>query len=97
MNNAEVRAVQVYNGWEAFFRKIHRAEWFPVQVNGVTQLYETQDQAEVAAYRALMKHLFGDGVVGTGERAGSARDEAEKMFGKVFPGKGKPAVTVVRK
>lgn len=97
MNSAEVRAIPVFNGWEGHFKKIHRSEWNPVQVNGVVQLFESEEKAKNAAYEALMKHLFGDGIVRTGERASAARDQAEKLFGKVFPGKGKPAVPVVRK
>ena len=97
MNNAEVRAIEVFNGWEAQFRKIHRTEWYPVQVNGVVQLYESEEKAKNAAYAALMKHLFGDGIVRTGERAGSTKDAAEKLFGKVFPGKGRKPFEVVRK
>jgi len=97
VNNAEVRVVPEYGGYRAEYRKVHRSEWYPVKVNGVAQLFDTPEQAENAAYRALMKHIFGDGIVGSGEKASLAKAEAEKLFGKVFPGKGRKPVEVVRR
>lgn len=95
MNEAEVRAVPHMNGYEAHFRKVHRSEWHAVCINGIPQLYATAEQAENAAYRALMKHIFGDGIVGTGEKISLAR--AEKEFAKIFPGGGRRPVEVERK
>jgi len=84
----------VYGGFEGQFKKLHRTAWYPVEINGVAQVFDTRDQAEVAAYRALMKHLFGDGILRDGEKASAAAAEAE--FRKIFPGKGK-VVEVVRR
>ncbi|RUV23453.1 MULTISPECIES: hypothetical protein [unclassified Mesorhizobium] len=84
MNSAEVKAVQVSNGYEGHFKKIHRSEWEAVCENGIAQLFDTKDQAEVAAYRALMKHLFGDGIVRDGEKASAQRSQAETLFGGIF-------------
>lgn len=95
MNNAEVRAVPEMNGFRGEFRKVHRSEWYAVEVNGIAQLFATPEQAEIAAYRALMKHLFGDGIVRDGEKASLAR--AEQEFAKIFPGHGRRPVEVVRR
>ncbi|TGT72926.1 hypothetical protein EN802_13690 [bacterium M00.F.Ca.ET.159.01.1.1] len=89
MNDAEVKAVPVGNGFEGHFKKVHRSDWQPVCQNGQVQLFDTKDQAEVAAYRALMKHLFGDGIVRDGEKAGAALSQAEEKFGKLLRGGGK--------
>lgn len=89
MNEASVRAVPIMNGWEAQFRKVHRAAFEPVCVNGIAQLYETEEKALLAAYEALHKHLFGDGIVRDGERVSIARQVAEERFSKVFPGRGR--------
>lgn len=97
MNDAEVRAVPESNGFRGEFKKVHRTKWEPVCQNGQPLLFDTKDQAEVAAYRALMKHLFGDGIVRDGEKASAARSQAERQFGKVFPGKGRKPVEVVRR
>jgi hypothetical protein len=89
MNEAEVRAVPHMNGFEAQFKKLHRAGWHAVEVNGVAQLYATPELAEVAAYRALMKHIFGDGIVRSGDKASGALTEAEAKFSRLFKGGGK--------
>lgn len=84
MNDAEVRAIPESNGFRGEFKKVHRSEWNVVCLNGQPQLFDTKDQAEVAAYRALMKHLFGDGIVRDGEKASAARSQAETLFGGIF-------------
>lgn len=91
-NEAEVRAVPEMNGFRGEFRKVHRSEWYAVEVNGIAHLFETPEQAEIAAYRALMKHLFGDGIVASGDKVALAKIEANK----IFPGKGR-VVEVVRR
>lgn len=96
MNGVNARAVPIFGGFQGEFRKVHRSEWEPVQVNGVAQLYDTADAAEVAAWRALLAHLQGD-IVGSGDKASIARTEAEKRFGKIFPGHGKKPVVVERR
>lgn len=94
-NEAQVRAVPGYGGFEAHFRKVHRSGWHPVEVNGIAQLYATEADAKIAAYEALHRHLFGDGIVGTGQKTAVAHAEAE--FRRIFPGKGRKAVEVVRR
>ncbi|RUV81410.1 hypothetical protein EOA60_20855 [Mesorhizobium sp. M1A.F.Ca.IN.020.06.1.1] len=84
MNDAEVRAVPESNGFRGEFKKVHRTDWEPVCENGVAQLFDTEEQAQVAAYRALMKHLFGDGIVRDGEKASAERSKAEALFGGIF-------------
>jgi hypothetical protein len=83
MNDAEIRAVPESNGFRAEFKKIHRSDWEKVCENGVALLFDTKDQAEVAAYRALMKHIFGD-IVRDGEKATAGRTKAETLFGGIF-------------
>ncbi|WP_189524030.1 hypothetical protein, partial [Mesorhizobium sp. M3A.F.Ca.ET.175.01.1.1] len=61
-------------------------EWQPVCESGHLLLFDTKDQAEVAVYRALMKHLFGDGIVRDGEKATAALSQAEEKFGKLLRG-----------
>lgn len=96
MNGVNARAVPIFGGFEGQFRKVHKSDWEPVQVNGIPQLYDTADAAECAAWRALLAHLQGD-IVGSGDRASIARTEAEKRFGKIFPGHGKKPVVVERR
>ncbi len=84
MNEPRVRAVSVFNGWEGHFRKLHRAGWFPVEVNGVPQLFETEEKAKIAAYEAMHRHLFGDGILSEGERTSAARSKGEELFGAIF-------------
>ncbi len=84
MNEPRVRAIQQFNGWEGHFRKLHRSGWFPVSVNGVSQLYPTEADAKVAAYEAMTRHHFGDGILRDGERATSAKSKAEELFGAIF-------------
>ncbi len=84
MNEARVRAVPVFNGWEGHFRKLHKADWFPVEVNGIAQLFETEEKAKIAAYEAMTRHHFGDGILSEGERTSAARSKAEELFGAIF-------------
>lgn len=84
MNEPRVRAVPVYNGWEGHFRKLHRAGWFPVKVNDIAQLYATEADAKVAAYEAMTRHHFGDGILRDGEVATGAKSKAEELFGAIF-------------
>lgn len=83
MNEVNARAVPVYGGFEGQFRKVHRSAWEPVCVNGVAQLYDTADAAEVAAWRALRAHLQGD-IVGDGEKVSLAIGQAASLFGAIF-------------
>ncbi|TDR34684.1 hypothetical protein [Aquamicrobium defluvii] len=84
MNEARVRAVQVFNGWEGHFKKMHKAGWFPVEVNGIAQLFPSEADAKVAAYEAMTKHHFGDGILSDGERTSATRSKAEELFGAIF-------------
>ena len=84
MNEPRVRALPVFNGWEGHFKKMHKAGWFPVEVNGIAQLFASEAEAKVAAYEAMTKHHFGDGILRDGERATSVKSKAEEMFGAIF-------------
>lgn len=91
MNEIDVKAEPVYGGYRGLFRKVHKAAYEAVCVNGVAQIYDSADAAEVAAWRALKAHLQAD-IVGTGEKAGAALSEAEAKFSKLFKGGGKTIV-----
>ena len=84
MNEPRVRAIQTFNGWEGFFKKLNKAGWFPGEVNGIAQLYSTEAEAKVAAYEAMTKHHFGDGILRDGDRASSTKSKAEELFGAIF-------------
>jgi len=97
MNEPRVRAVPEMNGFRAEFRKLDRAGWHAVEVNGIAQLYETADKAMIAAYEAMNAHHFGAGILRDGDVVSAARDAAEVQFKKYFPGKGRKPVEVVRR
>lgn len=78
----QVLAVPVYGGFKGVFRK--RDGWEYVCVNGVEQVYPSEDQARLAAYEARESHLFGDGILSTGHKAEAARFKAEELFGAIF-------------
>lgn len=96
MNEVDARAVPVYGGYHGEFRKVHRASYEPVAIDGVPQVYRTAAEAEIAAWRALKSHLCGD-IVRDGEKMSAERSQAEQLFGKVFPGRGRKPVEVVRR
>ena len=96
MNEVDARAVPVFGGYHGEFRKVHRAAYEPVCTNGVPQVFASAADAEIAAWRALKSHLCGE-IVRSGDKASAARSQAEALFGKVFPGKGKKPVEVVRR
>ncbi|AMS41183.1 hypothetical protein [Aminobacter aminovorans] len=83
MNEVNARAVPVMGGFEGQFRKVHKAAWESVCINGVAQLYPTQFEAETMAWRALHSHLCGV-IVGTGDKVSPMRSKAEAQFGAIF-------------
>lgn len=95
MNEVNARAVRIHGGHQGQFRKVHKADWETVCINGIPQVYDTADQAEVAAWRALKAHLQGD-IVGSGEKSSAILTDAEAKFQKLFRGGGK-TVTVERR
>jgi hypothetical protein len=96
VNGVDARSRPVYGGYLGEFRKVHKADWEAVCVNGVPQVFPTAEAAEIAAWRALRAHLCAD-IVGGGEKASSALSEAEERFKKLFPGHGRKPVDVVRR
>lgn len=82
-NEVNARAVPVRGGFEGQFRKVHKAAWEPVCINGIAQLYPTEFEAEAMAWRALRSHLQGD-IVGSGDKASPIRSKAEEQFGAIF-------------
>lgn len=94
MNEVNARAVAVMGGFRGQLRKVHRSAWEDVAENGVSILFATAQEAELAAWRALKAHLCGN-IVGTGEKISLAR--AEQEFARIFPGGGRRAVIVERK
>lgn len=84
MNTAEVRAVPEMNGFRGEFRKINKAGWHQVEVNGIAQLFETPELAKIAAFEAMNRHHFGAGILRDGEKASAERSQAEASFGAIF-------------
>ena len=95
MNEPRVRTKPVMNGWEGHFRKLDKADWHPVEVNGIAQLYETEEKATIAAYEAMNRYHFGAGILREGEKATVAN--AEAAFAKIFPGHGRRPFVVERR
>lgn len=93
-NDVNARAVRVYGGWQGEFRKVHRADWEPVRVNGTARIHDTPEAAELAAWRALRSHLCGD-IAGFGEPVSGVSSRAESLFGAIF--KNGRKIGVVRK
>ena len=93
-NEVSARAIAVMGGFRGQLRKVHRAAWEDVAENGVSILFATAQEAELAAWRALKAHLCGD-IVGSGEKISLAK--AEQEFAKIFPGHGRRPVEVVRR
>ena len=92
MNEVNARAVPVMGGWRGEMRKVHKAEYEPVCRDGVPVLFASALEAEVAAWRALKRHLCAD-LVGSGEKMSAARSKAEEMFGAIFKGGRRIVVT----
>jgi hypothetical protein len=87
-NEVNARARKTPIGWVGELRKVHRAEYEPYCENGEAIIFATENEAEVAAWRALRAHLQGD-IVGSGEKASASLSEAEAKFGKLLRGGGK--------
>lgn len=68
-------------GYYGLLRKVHRADYEPVQANGVPIIFRTAHEAEIAAWRALKAHLCGD-LLRDGETISAAKDRAEGFFKK---------------
>ncbi|MBF6992718.1 hypothetical protein [Cupriavidus sp. IK-TO18] len=83
MNEVGARSIPVMGGFEGQFRKVHKATWEPVRVNGVAQIYPTEFEAETMAWRALIAHLCGD-IVRSGEKVSTAKTKAEELFGALI-------------
>mgnify|MGYP001209385736 CR=1 FL=1 len=94
MNEVGARASPVFGGYRGEFRKVHRADWEAVCVNGIPQVYPTAQAAELAAWRALHAHLCGE-IVGDGYKAEAQRTKAEELFGALI--KNGKKIPVVRK
>lgn len=57
MNEINARSVPVYDGFHGVSRKVHKAGWEKVSEGGTPRVYETEDEAEVAAWRAALAPL----------------------------------------
>ena len=84
MNEPRVRAISEFGGFRGEFRKLDKAGWHAVRVNGVAQLFNNEETATIAAYEAMNAHHFGAGILREGDKATSERSKAERMFGCIF-------------
>lgn len=83
MNEVNARSVPAYGGFRGEFRKVHKAGWEKVREGGTPRVYDSEAEAEVAAWRALRSHLCND-IVGTTIERTMARSTAEALFGTIF-------------
>ncbi|MGX9145915.1 hypothetical protein [Mesorhizobium sp. 128a] len=88
MNEVNARARKTPIGWIGELRKVHRSDYEPYCENGVAIVFATENEAEVAAWRALRAHLQA-AIVGSGDKASAALSVAEEKFGKLLRGGGK--------
>lgn len=95
MNEPRVRTVPEMNGYRGEFRKLDKSGWHAVEVNGIAQLYESEEKAMIAAYEAMNRYHFGAGILREGEKATVAN--AEAAFAKIFPGHGRRPFVVERR
>ncbi|QPC87098.1 hypothetical protein GA830_10365 [Mesorhizobium sp. NBSH29] len=83
MNGVDARSREILGGYHGEFRKVHKAAWEVVCLGGTPCVFETAQEAEVAAWRALRSHLCND-IVGSGAKASSGKSKAEELFGSIF-------------
>ena len=57
MNSIAVRAVRTDGMFAGQFRRVHKAEFETVRINGCPVLFPTEDKAKLAAWEALTSHL----------------------------------------
>lgn len=81
MNDIQASHRPVYGGYIGIIRRVHKAAFEPVCGKpGVPQIFATWWEAELAAHRALLRHVRGDLLRWGDKVALGARAEAEKLF-----------------
>lgn len=86
MNDIDARAVPALGGHYGEFRLVTKAGWTRVQENGDDAIFDTADEAELMAWRAMKAAGFGliradsSASSGAGPGYSTARAEAEKLF-----------------
>lgn len=67
--------------WLALARYVHRGDFWPVMEGDGPKLFNTHQDARIAALEAVLKHVNGT-MVASGERVSAARCKAETLFVK---------------
>lgn len=81
MNGIGVKAVYSQGQWVGMFRKVHKADFETVCVNGEPAGFESFELAKLAAWDALTPHLQSI-MVRDGDRLQGSKTEIERVFGK---------------
>lgn len=80
MNHIDARGIRYGSYYIGQFRRVHKADYETVCINGRPRVFQSEHEAECAAWRVLSGHVNGlmrrDGVT-IGE---NARTEAERLF-----------------
>lgn len=93
MNSIDVRTERVATGaYVGYFRTVRMGGWKIVQKGGERQLFDTAEQAELAAWRA-MRNFWQADVVGTDIKRVNVLQAANAIF---RPGK-KPVLVEKRR
>lgn len=80
MNSIDVKTERVAHGtFIGYFRTVRMGGWKIVQKGGKRQLFDTAEQAELAAWRA-MRNFWQADVVGTESKRVNALQEANAIF-----------------
>ncbi len=83
MNESNARGIEVYGGYVGEYRLVHEAGWRRILCNGKDCIFDTQVEAEVAAWRELNAKRYPP-IRAEGERASPARSRAEELFKAEF-------------
>jgi hypothetical protein len=91
VNDIDARAVPALGGHYGEFRLVSKAAWQRVQQSGDDAIFDTAEEAELMAWRAMKAAGFGliraDIVISTTRKSISeARAEAERLFQKQVAG-----------
>jgi hypothetical protein len=93
VNEVAARHRETPRGIIAEFRLAHWGRFRAVRLpNGKPVHYPTDKDAVIAAYQALVQHIYRP-ILRDGEKAGTARKAADLLF----PGKGRKPVPVERR
>jgi hypothetical protein len=65
--------------WQGLAQYVHKGDFWPLMDGDKPKLFETQQDALIAAQQAVIRHMNST-ITGCGERATLARSKAEALF-----------------